>query len=156
MNDKQVMSNFVIVLGVLVFIAIGIYIIAKVVTPNNSDRDDPLLRGAVLERIQPIGNVNTGGVPVATAVAPAAAALKTASGDVVYNAVCAGCHTAGVAGAPKYGDQGAWVERLAQGADALYGSAINGKGVMPAKGGGADYSDDSIKAAVDYMVNAVQ
>ena len=46
--------------------------------------------------------------------------------------------------------------RIAQGKDTLYKHAIegfNGKtGVMPAKGGRADWPDDLIKQAVDHMV----
>ena len=52
----------------------------------------------------------------------------------------------------KLGDKAAWEPRIAQGKDAMYASALNGKGAMPAKGGRADLSDDAVKAAVDYMV----
>jgi cytochrome c5 len=58
----------------------------------------------------------------------------------------------GAAGSPKLGDKAAWEARIATGNDALYASALNGKGAMPAKGGRADLSDDAVKAAVDYMV----
>ena len=66
------------------------------------------------------------------------------------------CHGAGIAGAPKVGDKAAWGPRIAQGKDTLYNHAIqgfNGKtGVMPAKGGRADWPDDLIKQAVDHIV----
>ena len=62
------------------------------------------------------------------------------------------CHTAGVAGAPKLTDKGAWAPRIAQGKDALYSSSLKGKGAMPAKGGNPSLSDADVKAAVDYMV----
>ena len=59
-------------------------------------------------------------------------------------------------GAPKAGDKAAWGPRVAQGKDTLYKHAIAGfngsKGVMPAKGGRTDLSDDLIKQAVDHMV----
>jgi cytochrome c5 len=62
----------------------------------------------------------------------------------------------GIAGAPKVGDAGLWVDRIAQGNDTLYDQALNGyqgaAGYMPAKGGFAFLSDDDVKAAVDYMV----
>src|SRR5690606_1163398 len=53
------------------------------------------------------------------------------TGDAVYKQVCAACHTAGVAGAPKLGDKAAWDTLAAKGLDALLASAINGKGAMP-------------------------
>ena len=74
------------------------------------------------------------------------------AGKKTYDEACGVCHNAGIAGAPKFGDATAWAPRIATGKDALYATAINGKGAMPAKGGRADISDDAIKAVVDYMV----
>lgn len=94
--------------------------------------------------------------PAAEAAAPAvgaAPAAPAANGKGVYDASCAACHGAGVAGAPKPGDKAAWAARIKAGNDALYGNAINGKGAMPAKGGNASLSDADVKAAVDYMVS---
>lgn len=91
--------------------------------------------------------------PKAAAPAPAPAADNSAKGQGVYQQSCAVCHTAGVAGAPKLSDKGAWAPRLAQGKDALYAAAIKGKGAMPAKGGNPSLSDADVKAAVDYMVS---
>ena len=45
---------------------------------------------------------------------PAAAAADL-PGDQVYAQVCAACHAAGIAGAPKFGDKAAWAPRLAAG-----------------------------------------
>lgn len=95
----------------------------------------------------------------APAATPAAATVKTAAandsakGKSVYEAGCGACHGAGVAGAPKLGDKAAWGPRIKSGNDALYGSALKGKGAMPAKGGNASLSDADVKAAVDYMVS---
>jgi cytochrome c5 len=61
-----------------------------------------------------------------------------------------------VAGAPKFGDKAAWAPRIAQGKEALYNSALKGKGAMPPKGGNAALSDDAVKAAVDYMAAAAK
>ena len=55
------------------------------------------------------------------------------SGDEVYNTKCAVCHGTGAAGAPKFGDAGAWGGRVAKGLDTLT-NAINGINGMPAKG----------------------
>ncbi|MDH3637273.1 MAG: c-type cytochrome, partial [Gammaproteobacteria bacterium] len=88
--------------------------------------------------------------------APAVTATETLSGEAVYTANCSACHAAGVAGAPKLGDAGAWSARIAQGNDVLYEHAVKGyqgsAGLMPAKGGNANLSDDEVKAAVDHMV----
>ena len=74
-------------------------------------------------------------------------------GKTVYNTVCAGCHGAGVLGAPKFGDKAAWAPRIGQGIATLNSHAINGIRGMPARGGAASLSDDEVKGAVEYMVN---
>jgi cytochrome c5 len=74
-------------------------------------------------------------------------------GKTVYNTVCAGCHGAGVLGAPKFGDKAAWAPRIGQGIATLNSHAINGIRAMPARGGAASLSDDEVKAGVEYMVN---
>ncbi|ESJ08106.1 hypothetical protein B551_0216310, partial [Cupriavidus sp. HPC(L)] len=86
-----------------------------------------------------------------TAAAPAAASAEV--GKRVYDQVCAACHAAGVAGAPKVGDKAAWAPRIKEGMDAVHNFALKGKGVMPPKGGYAGPDADVI-AAADYMVNA--
>ncbi|QET03300.1 cytochrome c5 family protein [Cupriavidus pauculus] len=96
--------------------------------------------------------------PAAAAPAPAAAAPAAASAEVgkkVYDQVCAACHAAGVAGAPKFGDKAAWAPRIAEGMDAIHNYALKGKGVMPPKGGYGGPDADVI-AASNYMVNAAK
>lgn len=93
--------------------------------------------------------------PAAAPAAPQAAdktAAPAVDGKGVYASSCAACHTTGAAGAPKAGDKAAWAPRIKAGNDALYASAIKGKGAMPAKGGNAALSDVEVKAAVDYLV----
>ncbi len=74
-----------------------------------------------------------------------------AKGEKVYKSSCFACHESGVAGSPKLGDVAAWAPRIATGIDSLYSASINGKGVMPPKGGNLGLSDEDVKAAVDYM-----
>ena len=66
----------------------------------------------------------------------------------------------GIAGAPKLGDQAAWEARIAQGMDVLVDHAINGyqgdNGIMPAKGGRMDLSDEAVANAVAYMAESSQ
>jgi len=96
----------------------------------------------------------------APAIAPAATAATAqsdlANGKAVYEKACMMCHAAGVAGAPKTGDKGAWAPRLASDPDHLYLSALKGKGAMPPKGGNVTLPDADVKAAVDYMVSLVK
>ena len=75
------------------------------------------------------------------------------AGKAVFDAQCTACHTAGVAGSPKFGDAAAWVARIATGYEALLTSALKGKGGMAAQGGG-DFEDLEIGRAVVYMANA--
>lgn len=96
----------------------------------------------------------------APASAPASAPAPAAdTGKKLYDTACFACHGAGVAGAPKFGDKAAWAPRIKQGSATLYEHAIKGfqgkAGVMPPKGG-STASDDEIKLAVDYMVNAAK
>lgn len=94
--------------------------------------------------------------PEPAAAAPSAGDAKASSaavdGKAVYEANCAACHAAGVAGAPKTGDKAAWAARIKAGNETLYAGAIKGKNAMPAKGGNAALGDAEVKAAVDYMV----
>ena len=76
--------------------------------------------------------------------------LKT--GEQVFAGQCTSCHTAGLVGAPKFGDAEAWAPRIKTGYDALLHSALAGKGQMGAQGGG-DYADLEIGRAVVYMAN---
>lgn len=108
----------------------------------------------------------TAPVAEAPAAAPAETVQAAAGGDVLakgedtYKKSCAMCHQTGTAGAPLPGDKADWEARIAQGKDVLYQHAINGftgsKGIMPAKGGNANLSDDDVKAAVDFQVAQIK
>ncbi len=81
-------------------------------------------------------------------------------GMTVYKTVCQVCHGTGVMGAPRHGDKAGWVDRISKGIATLEKNAIKGfkgkKGIMPARGGRSTLSDDEVKAAVAYMVDAVK
>lgn len=89
--------------------------------------------------------------PKAPEAAPASPKPNLARGEQVYRQSCAVCHDKGVAGAPKISDTAAWSPRLARGMDAMYATALNGKGAMPPKGGNPALSEADVKAAVDYL-----
>jgi c(7)-type cytochrome triheme protein len=74
-------------------------------------------------------------------------------GKAIYDRTCVACHGTGATGAPKMGDAAAWAPRIKAGSKALMASAINGKGVMPAKGGNASLSNAEVQAAVSYIVS---
>lgn len=97
---------------------------------------------SVAARIQKIGAVE---------IRDANRQLK--SGEEVFKAQCTACHTSGAAGAPKFGDAAAWAPRIKTGYDALFNSALKGKGAMGAQGGG-DLESLEIGRAVVYMANA--
>ena len=93
--------------------------------------------------------------PAVVAAAPAPAAATAGAGEALYKQACQVCHAAGVAGAPKLGDKAAWAPRLAAGLDALYASAVKGKGAMPPRGG-SQASDADLRAAVEFMAGAAK
>ena len=75
------------------------------------------------------------------------------AGEEVYKAQCTACHAAGLAGAPKTGDVAAWAPRIKTGYEALWASALKGKGAMGAQAGG-EYNDIEIGRAVVYLTSA--
>ena len=103
-------------------------------------------------RIKPAGAVCLEG-DSSCGGAVAAAGGEPRSGQAVYDASCNMCHGAGVGGAPKTGDKGAWAPRIAQGKDTLHTHAIQGIRAMPPKGTCMSCSDDEVIAAVDFMVS---
>jgi len=95
----------------------------------------------------------------ASASQTAQAGANTDPGQKLFQGVCIACHGQGVAGAPKFGNKAAWAPRIQEGLDTLYQHALHGfqgkSGTMPPKGG-SNASDDDVKAAVRYMVNAAK
>ncbi len=112
---------------------------------------------AIAYDFSPVGRVHVQSATeeaaeIEAAATAAGAAPKAADPVALYSATCSACHATGAAGAPKLGDKGAWAARLAAGTDALVSSAIDGKGIMPPKGGNANLSNDEIRLIVEYMV----
>lgn len=121
----------------------GIIALVYYVTSDNQPAAGAVdMEKAVAQRIQKIGTVD---------IRDANRALK--AGAEVYAAQCAACHATGVAGAPKFGDAGAWGARIKTGYEALLASALKGKGAMGPQGGG-DFEDAEIGRAVAHMANA--
>jgi len=131
-----------IVLLAFVVPIIGIVLTVQLVV--NRPHADPaaLTPEAVNARIQPVGKVEFG------AAGPAAAK----SGEEITKEVCAACHQAGVANAPKLGDKAAWAPRLKLGVDGLLQAVIKGKGAMAPRAG-TSLTDQELASAVVYMAN---
>jgi cytochrome c5 len=133
----------VILLSFLVPI-IGIILLVQLVVGTPSADPGALEPEKVAARVQPVGKVEIG----APAAAPGAR-----SGEEIVKSVCAACHQAGVANAPKIGDSARWGQLAKEGMPSLLATATKGKGAMPPKGGAADLTDTELARAIAYMAN---
>ncbi len=136
-----------LIAAVVAAFVVPIFVIVLLVKNVGSDARvgagvDAMGPEATAARIVPIGQV---------AIKLEGGPAKT--GEDVFKAQCTACHTAGLAGSPKFGDAGAWAPRIATGLESLVNSALKGKGAMGAQGGG-DFSDYEVARAVVYMANA--
>ena len=142
-TPKQLIA--VIALAFLVPVVVIVLLSQFFANIRSVDKDSPSMTSeAVAKRLKPVGDL-------AFADTSGAAAAGPRSGEEIYKTMCSACHASGAAGAPKAGDKAAWAPRLKTGMDALYASALKGKGAMPAKGGNAALADADIKAAVSYL-----
>ena len=123
-------------------------------TSGDSSNSETMVENSVLERIKPVGEVR---IDTSTQVA-SAEIVETAvrSGEEIYNSKCAGCHTSGVMGSPKFASLEDWAPRVGLGLEKLTLSAIAGKGGMPAKGTCMDCTNNDIKITVQYMLDSIE
>ena len=170
-QDTHFFNVFSMVIGLLIVIAIAIFALALVVASETQDKqvlEESRYLKSVESHLQPAGQVAVAGQDNSALAIKADAGAGQAgsagagpalpkSAEETFQQVCSACHGSGVAGAPKAGDKSAWGPRIAKGKPTLYDHALKGfqgsAGVMPAKGGRADLSDDLVKAAVDHMVD---
>ena len=139
-NPKQLLVAVGFSFIIPVFIIIGlVYFVTSGNKPAAGTAD---MERAVAERIQKVGMVE---------IRDANRAPRT--GEQVFKAQCYACHLTGAAGSPKFGDATAWGPRIKTGFDALWNSALKGKGNMGPQGGG-DLSDFEVARGVVYMANA--
>jgi cytochrome c5 len=139
-TPKQLLwtAFFAFVAPVFIIIALVFYVTSDTKPAAGASNQDI----ATAQRIQRVGTVE-----LRDANRPAQ------SGEQVYKAQCMACHDAGLAGAPKFGDAGAWAPRIATGYDSLHQSVLKGKGAMGAQSGG-DFSEHELGLAVVHLVNA--
>ncbi len=167
-QDSQFFNVFSVVIGLLITIVLILMAFARSVgaaTQVEHVRADPDYVVGVAQRVQPLARVAVAGQdnsaltiasPTGSADTEASVLAVPTDGPGLYEVACSACHAQGIGGAPKSGDKAAWAPRLAQGTATLYKHALEGfqgkAGVMPAKGGRIDVSDEIVKAAVDHMV----
>jgi cytochrome c5 len=168
-QDTHFFNIFSMVIGLLIVVAILILAFARIVAGRTQEPEvlaDSLYVSSIHERIAPFAREAVAGqdnsaLRIEAPAGSAAVVLAVPEdGPGVYEQVCKNCHGAGVAGAPKAGDKAAWGPRIAKGKATLYEHALKGyqgtAGVMVAKGGRADLSDELVKKGVDYMVSKAQ
>ncbi len=161
-QDSIFFRNFSILLAALVVLTIVLVLIGvsmqnKLVANVQGEAD----RSQIQESIKPVATVNTDpNAVVEEAPAEMVAAFDgSLDGEMIYNNVCAACHNTGAGGAPKL-TTAEWESRLEKGMDTVIANAIAGfmgeKGLMPAKGGRNDLSEEQVKATVDYMTSHLE
>lgn len=79
--------------------------------------------------------------------------VAPSEGELIFKNNCKVCHAQGLNGAPILGNAAMWGTRVTQGKDVLLEHAVNGYGLMPAKGGRTELSDDEVSLAIDYMLS---
>ncbi len=139
-TPKQLLWTVIFSFVIPVFAIIGLVMyVTSANKPGAGAADESAL---VAARIQKVGTVE---------IRDANRPLR--SGEEVFKAQCAACHSTGAAGAPKLEDAAAWAPRIKTGLDTLVHSALAGKGAMAPQGGG-DFDDTEIARGVVYMANA--
>ena len=114
-----------------------------IVAASNDEGVAEHVAAATNERIKPVSTVKAGDVNV----------VVVRSAKEIVDGTCMACHGTGAMGAPKVGAKSAWKSRMTAGINGLVKTAINGKGMMPARGGDASLTDAGIKKAVQYMLD---
>lgn len=78
-----------------------------------------------------------------------------AAGEAIVKANCLVCHAQGINGAPIIGNAKMWGPRVTKGKDVLLENATNGFGLMPAKGGKTELTEDDLSLAINYMISQI-
>lgn len=94
------------------------------------------------------------GLMVVWAAGTAATEAPAATGEEVYQRVCAACHATGAAQAPKFGDKQGWAKLIKESQATLTADGYVGIRAMPPKGGDPNLSLEDFAKAVAYMARA--
>jgi len=164
--DLEFLKRFSMVIGFLMLVTLSLIAGAYYLHGTLPQEESPTAARLTQARIAPSGAVYAGATGAAAQAAAQAAALLAAAsqvayggtidGSVIYQNLCAACHTNGVALAPMLTAAGMGA-RAAKGTELLYRHAIEGfvgpdGGIMPAKGGNPALTDEQVEVAVDYML----
>lgn len=167
-SDQNFMRQFSLLTAGLSVLAIVLMVVAYLIYSRIPRDEDPAVAKRTEARIAPVGAVYAGDTGRAAMQAAQDAAAKAAAaqvayggstdGKTIYDNLCHSCHTAGVAGAPKLGDKGAWGARIAEGIATLTKHAIEGYtgpdgNHMPAKGGNPSLTDEQVTNTVKWMAD---
>jgi cytochrome c5 len=168
-QDTHFFNTFSVIMGGLIVVAILILAMVRILSDHTQLAQtyvDTKYLESVAERTAPFVRVAVAGKDNSALKIEAPAQTETFTlavpkdGPALYDAVCKTCHATGLVGSPKFGDHAAWAPRIAKGKSALYEHALKGftgtAGVMPAKGGRTDLSDELIRQGVDYLVSKGQ
>lgn len=150
LKNKANGSALTTLLGGVVIAVASIYLLVKLATSSYYSDVADTTPSATETRIMPSGRLLIG-----DGTEPG-----QRTGQQVFDKICVQCHAADstIAYSPKVTHNDQWSSRIAQGLNTLVTHAIEGfkgaaGGVMPAKGGAADLTDDEVKRAVIYMAN---
>ncbi|HEY4090342.1 MAG TPA: c-type cytochrome [Luteibacter sp.] len=167
-SDQNFVRQFSWLTAGLSLLALVLMVLAYNIYSNIPKDQDPAVAKRTEARIAPVGAVYAGDTGRAAMLAAQEAATKLAAsqvayggstdGKTIYESLCHSCHTAGVAGAPKLGDKGAWSARIAEGTAVLIKHAIEGYtgpdgNHMPPKGGNPALNDEQVTNTVKWMVD---
>ena len=141
---KTPQQLIVVVLLAFLVPIIGIILTVQLVMSQPTADPNALTPESIAARLQPVGRVEFGAPP---------AAPGARRGEDIVKTVCAACHQAGIANAPRIGDNARWGQIAKEGVNRLLAEAAKGKGAMPPRGGAADLTDVELARAIVYMAN---
>lgn len=149
-KNKTQGSALVTLLGAIVIVIAALYLLVKLAGSGFYSDVAESTPTATETRIMPSGRLVQG-----DGTEPG-----QRTGKQVFDKVCIQCHAAdsSIAFAPKVTHNDQWASRISKGFETLVKHAIDGftgpqGGVMPAKGGAVDLTDDEVARAVAYMAN---